>query len=87
MLDTPQAEDEKGGAVPQAKIIAATKFLDQFISLVNPELDQYEQQLIQDLAKAVATRRKRLGRIEQQIAETIELVAREYPPLLIETIA
>ncbi|MDQ2882156.1 MAG: hypothetical protein M3Y48_13290 [Actinomycetota bacterium] len=87
MLDVPQTDDETGEIVPRDRIVAATKFLDQFIELVNPELDQYEQQLIQDLAEAVATRRKLLGRIKQQITETIELVARECPPLLIETIA
>lgn len=86
MLDTPQAEDETGEAVPQTRIVAATKFLDQFISLVNPELDQYEQQLIQDLVKAVAARRERLGRIKQRVTETIELVAKECPPLLVEAI-
>lgn len=86
MLDTPQAEDETGEAIPQEKIVAATKFLDQFISLVNPELDQYEQQLMQELTEAVTARRKRLGRIKQRITETIELVTKECPLLLIEPI-
>jgi hypothetical protein len=87
MLDVPQTEDKAGEAVPQKRVLVATKLIDQFIGLVNAELDQYGQQLIQDLAEAVTARREHLGRIKQQITETIELVAKECPPLLVESIS
>ena len=65
MLDVPKTEDKTGQAVPQTRVLAATKLLDQIIRLINNELKQFEQQLIRDLTDAVTTRRGRLGRIGQ----------------------
>jgi hypothetical protein len=86
MLDVPRTEDEEGEVVPSARVVAASKLIDQVIRLINDELDQFDRQLIRELADAVNTRRERLGRIEQRTTETIELVAKICPPLLVDTI-
>lgn len=86
MLDVPRTEDEAGEVVPRARVLAATKLLDDVIGLINDELMQFDRQLIQELTEAVKVRRERLGRIKKRTIETIELVAKECPPLLVDII-
>lgn len=87
VLDVPQTEDETGEVVPRARVLAATKLLDQVIQLINDELEQFDRRLLRELTEAVKARRERLGRIKQRATEMIELVAKECPPLLVDVIA
>ncbi|MGI5506481.1 hypothetical protein [Lentzea sp. CA-135723] len=86
MFDVPLQEDHEGVIPPVGRVLAAAGLLDRIIEAINYGLADYELQLEEEIRETVRKRRARLEHIDRNVRETIAIVARERPPLRLETV-
>lgn len=83
-FDVPFDEDPDGTTLPRERMVEATAYLHEAANAANVEVAEYRARLRDELIGLLATRRKRLGHIERQGADLIEMVREQFGPIEVE---